>query len=63
MSPKSVEEWINGVKLKLNPQKKTEFIIVGNKHIRELLASNFPVTLLQSNISQLVEVKNLGGYL
>ena len=56
---KSVQEWMDGVKLKLNPEK-TEFIIVGQKAIRELLAPNFPVPLLQNNISPLVEVKNLG---
>ena len=48
---KSVQEWMVGVKLKLNP---------GQKAIRELLAPNFPVPLLQNNISLSVEVKNLG---
>ena len=48
-----------GVKLKLNPEK-TEFIIIGQKATRELLAPNFPVPLLQNNISPSVEVKNLG---
>ena len=56
---KSVQEWMVGVKLKLNPEK-TEFIIIGQKAIRELLAPNFPVPLLQNNISPSVEVKNLG---
>ena len=56
---KSVQEWMDGVKLKLNPEKN-EFIIIGQKAIRELLAPNFPVPLLQNNISQSVEVKNLG---
>ena len=42
---KSVQEWMDGVKLKLNPEK-TEFIII--------------VPLLQNNISPSVEVKNLG---
>ena len=56
---KSVQEWMVGVKLKLNPEK-TEFIILGQKATRELLASNFPVPLLQNNISPSVEVKNLG---
>ena len=48
-----------GVKLKLNPEKN-EFIIIGQKAIRESLAPNFPVPLLQNNISPSVEVKNLG---
>ena len=56
---KSVQEWMVGVKLKLNPEK-TEFIIIGQKAIRESLAPNFPVPLLQNNISPSVEVKNLG---
>ena len=47
------------VKLKLNPEKN-KFIIIGQKAIRESLAPNFPVPLLQNNISPLVEVKNLG---
>ena len=50
---------MDGVKLKLNPEK-TKFIIIGQKAIRELLAPNFPVPLLQNNISPSVEVKNLG---
>ena len=56
---KSVQEWMDGVKLKLNPEKN-EFIIIGQKAIRESLAPNFGVPLLQNNISPLVEVKNLG---
>ena len=36
------------------------FIIIGNKPIRESLVPNFPVPLLQNNISPSVEVKNLG---
>ena len=56
---KSVQEWMDDVKLKLNPEKN-EFIIIGQKAIRESLAPNFPVPLLQNNISPSVEVKNLG---
>ena len=56
---KSVQEWMDSVKLKLNPEK-TEFIIVGQKAIRKSLAPNFPVPLLQNNISPSMEVKNLG---
>ena len=54
---KSVQEWMDGVKLNL---EKYEFIIIGQKAIRESLAPNFPVPLLQNNISRSVEVKNLG---
>ena len=50
---------MDGVKLKLNPEKN-EFIIIGQKAIRESLAPNFPVPLLQNNISRSVEVKYLG---
>ena len=50
---------MDGVKLKLNPEK-TEFIIIGDKSTREPLVSKFPVPLLQNNISPSVEVKNLG---
>ena len=49
---------VRSVKLKLNAEK-TEFIIIGEKAIRESLAPNFPVQLLQNNISPSVEVKNL----
>ena len=52
-------EWMVGVKLKLNPEKN-EFIIIGQKATRESLAPNFPVPLLQNNISPPVGVKNLG---
>ena len=50
---------MDSVKLKLNPEKN-EFIIIGQKAIRESLVPNFPVPLLQNNISPSVEVKNLG---
>ena len=55
---KSEQEWMDGVKLKLIPEKN-EFII-GQKAIRESLVPNFSVQLLQNNISPSVEVKNLG---
>ena len=56
---KSVQEWMDGVQLKLNTET-TKFIIIGQKAIRQLLAPNFPDSLLQNNISLSVEVKNLG---
>ena len=40
--------------------RKNELIIIGQKAIKESLTPNFPVPLLQNNISLLVEVKNLG---
>ena len=55
---KSGQEWIDSVMLKLNLEK-TKFIIVGDKPIRESLAQNFPVPLLQNYISPSMEVKNL----
>ena len=55
----AVEEWMVGVKLKLNPEK-AKFIIIGQKAIRESLALNFRVPLIQNNISPSAEVKNLG---
>ena len=50
---------MDGVNLKLNPEK-TEFIIIDHKAIGEALAPNFPVPLLQNNISLSVELRNLG---
>ena len=55
----SVQEWMNGVKLKLNPDK-TEFIIISDKHTRESLIPKFAVKFLQSSIIPAEEVKNLG---
>ena len=52
---KSVQEWMDGVTLKL---EKTKFIIIGHKVIRESLALKFPVPHLQNNISLSVEVRN-----
>ena len=49
---------MDGVKLKLNPEKY-EFIIIGQKAIRDYLAPNFPAPPLQNNICPSVEVKNL----
>ena len=58
-SMEELTECIVGVKLKLNPEKN-EFIIIGQKATRGTLAPNFPVPILQNNISPSVEVKNLG---
>ena len=56
----SVQEWMNHVKLKLILDK-TEFIIIGSKHTKESLKSNFPVTFFQSSIVQAVKVKKNVG--
>ena len=50
---------MNGVKMKLNPDK-TEFTIIVDKHTRESLIPKFPVTSLQSSITPAEEVKSLG---
>ena len=49
-----VQNWMAGVKLKLNPEK-TEFIIIGNRQ-----ANKFPTQLLGNSISPTDTVKNLG---
>ena len=54
----SVQEWMHSVKLKLNPDK-TEFIIIGDKHTRELLKPKCLVKFLQSSITPTEELKNL----
>ena len=38
----SVQEWMNGVKMNLNPDK-AELIIMSDKHTRESLLPKFPV--------------------
>ena len=53
---KSVQEWMDGVKLKLNLEIN-EFIIIGQKVISHLQQISVP---LQNNIPLLVEIKNLG---
>ena len=53
----SVQEWMNGVKLKLNPGK-TEFIIIGYKHTTESLIPKFPVEFLQTSRMLAEEVQN-----
>ena len=47
---KSVQEWMDGVKLKLNAEKP-EFIIIGQKAIRESLAPNFLGVIFDSDNS------------
>ena len=54
-----VQNWMAGVKLKLNP-KKTEFIIIGDRQARESLSNKFPTQLLGNSISPTDTIKNLG---
>ena len=54
-----IQNWMAGVKLKLNPEK-TEFIIIGDRQARECLINKFPTQLLGNSISPTDTVKNLG---
>ena len=54
-----IQNWMAGVKLKLNPEK-TEFIIIGDRQARESLINKFPTQLLGNSISPTDTVKNLG---
>ena len=54
-----VQKWMDGVKLKLDPEK-TEFIIIGDRQARESLSQKFPTQLLGNSISPTDTVKNLG---
>ena len=40
--------WMKSSKLKLNSDKKTEFIIIGTKEQRHKLSNHFPVKLLDN---------------
>ena len=50
---------MDGLKLKLNPEK-TEFIIICDRQARESLIQKFPTQLLGNSISLTDTVKNLG---
>ena len=54
-----IQKWMDGVRLKLNPEK-TEFIIIGNRQARESIMQKFPTQFLGNSISPTNEVKNLG---
>ena len=54
-----IQKWMDGAKLKLNPEK-TEFIIIGDRQARESLIQKFPTQLLGNSISPTNTVKNLG---
>ena len=50
---------MDGVRLKLNPEK-TEFIIISDRQARESIMQKFPTQFLGNSISPTNEVKNLG---
>ena len=54
-----VQKWMDGVRLKLNPEK-TEFIVTGDRQARESIIQKFPTQFLGNSISPTNEVKNLG---
>ena len=54
-----VQKWMDGVRLKLNPEK-TEFTFIGDKQARESIMQKFPTQFLGNSISPTNEVKNLG---
>ena len=54
-----VQKWMDGVKLKLNPEK-TKFISIGDRQARESLIQKFPTQLLGNSISPTDTVKSLG---
>ena len=53
-----VQKWMDGVRLKLNPEK-TEFIIIGDRQARKSIMQKFPTQFLGNSISPTNEVKNL----
>ena len=54
-----VQKFMDGVKLKFNPEK-TEFIISADRQARESLIQKFPTRLLGNSFSRTDTVKNLG---
>ena len=60
---KSVQESMVGVKLKLNPEKKNQFNIIGQKAIRESLAPNLPVATPPKQYLSIGGSKESGCYL
>ena len=55
-----VKKWLSANKLKLHPDKKTEFIIFGSKIQHEKLNKSFPVNILGNFLSPVGAVRNLG---
>ena len=54
-----IQKWMDGVRLKLNPEK-TEFTVISNRQARESIMQKFPTQFLRNSISPTNEVKNLG---
>ena len=54
-----IQNWMDGARLKLNPEK-TEFTVIGNRRARESLMQKFSTQFLGNSISPTNEVKNLG---
>ena len=50
---------MNGVRLKLNPEK-TEFTVIGDRQARGSIIQKFPTQFLENSISPTNEVRNLG---
>ena len=50
---------MDGVRLKLNPEK-TEFTAIGDGQARESITKKFPTQFLGNSICRTNEVKNLG---
>ena len=55
-----VQRWMSLSKLKLNPEKKTEFIVFGSKAQRQKISSHFSVSILGSLLHLVDSVRNLG---
>ena len=51
-----VQNWMDCVRLKLNP-KKTEFIIIGNRQARESIMQKFPTQFLGNSIPPLMKLR------
>ena len=54
-----VKKWMDGVRLKLNPEKP-EFTVIGDRQARESLMQKFPTQFLRNSVSPANEVKSLG---
>ena len=50
-----IQKWMDGVKLKFNPEK-TEFTVIGDRQARESLLQKFPTQFLENSISPTSEV-------
>ena len=55
-----VQQWVSLSKLKLNPERKTKFIVFGSKAQHQKISSHFPVCILGSLLHPVAFVRNLG---